>query len=181
MAAHLSLLAQRLPRYCFPTTLANNLFPPNLVHQGGKSCVGCGLENSIRREARHCTLPIIHYGIIASGNLVMKDAIERDRISRDLGGVLCFEMEAAGLMNNFPCLVIRGISDYADSHKNDGWQRYAAATAAAFTKELLNNLAPASVAETPTIAQAMDDLSLQLARTTVVAQYIEQEVDRKSC
>ncbi|CAN9403213.1 unnamed protein product [Alternaria alternata] len=51
--------------------------------------------------------------------------------SAELGGVLCFEMEAAGLMNSFPCLVIRGICDYADSHKNKRWQPYAAATAAA--------------------------------------------------
>ena len=46
-------------------------------------------------------------------------------------------MEAAGLMDSFPCLVIRGICDYADSHKNKRWQPYAAATAAAFAKELL--------------------------------------------
>lgn len=46
-------------------------------------------------------------------------------------------MEAAGLMNDFPCLVIRGICDYGDSHKNDRWQRYAAATAAAYAKEFL--------------------------------------------
>ena len=46
-------------------------------------------------------------------------------------------MEAAGLMNNFPCLVVRCICDYADSHKSDRWQRYAAATAAAYAKELL--------------------------------------------
>jgi hypothetical protein len=47
-------------------------------------------------------------------------------------------MEAAGLMNDFPCLVIRGICDYADSHKNDCWQRYAAAAAAACAKEILH-------------------------------------------
>jgi len=46
-------------------------------------------------------------------------------------------MEAAGLMNSFPCIVIREICDYADSHKNDRWQLYAAATAAAYAKELL--------------------------------------------
>lgn len=40
-------------------------------------------------------------------------------------------------MDDFPCLVIRGICDYADSHKNDRWQPYAAATAAAYAKELL--------------------------------------------
>jgi hypothetical protein len=47
-------------------------------------------------------------------------------------------MEAAGLMDNFPCLVIRGIHNYADSHKNERWQPYAAATAAAYAKELLS-------------------------------------------
>ncbi|KAI5461548.1 hypothetical protein BGZ63DRAFT_386070 [Mariannaea sp. PMI_226] len=50
---------------------------------------------------------------------------------------MCVEMEAAGLMDHFPCLVIRGICDYADSHKNNRWQRYASATAAAFAVELL--------------------------------------------
>ena len=40
-------------------------------------------------------------------------------------------------MDTFPCVVIRGICDYADSHKNKIWQPYAAATAAAYAKELL--------------------------------------------
>jgi nucleoside phosphorylase len=52
--------------------------------------------------------------------------------------VLCVEMEVAGLMDEFPCLVIRGICDYADSHKNKRWQPYAAATAATYAKELLS-------------------------------------------
>jgi nucleoside phosphorylase len=66
----------------------------------------------------------------------MKHGITRDKIAKE-EGVICFEMEAAGLMDNFPCLVIRGICDYADSHKNKIWQPYAAATAAAFARELL--------------------------------------------
>ncbi|GFF25367.1 isoform 2 of ankyrin repeat domain-containing protein 50 [Aspergillus udagawae] len=52
-------------------------------------------------------------------------------------GALCFEMEAAGLMLDFPCIVIRGICDYSDSHKNKQWQGYAALAAAAYAKELL--------------------------------------------
>jgi hypothetical protein len=56
-------------------------------------------------------------------------------------------MEAAGLMNSsFPCLVIRGISDYADSHKNDTWQDYAAATSARYAKEFLSQV-PREVVE----------------------------------
>jgi hypothetical protein len=47
-------------------------------------------------------------------------------------------MEAAGLMNHFPCLVTRGICDYADSHKNKQWQGYAALAAAVYSKELLS-------------------------------------------
>ena len=50
---------------------------------------------------------------------------------------LCFEMEAAGVLNNLPCLVIQGVRDYADGHKTLGWQRYAAMTAAAHAKEIL--------------------------------------------
>jgi nucleoside phosphorylase len=65
----------------------------------------------------------------------MKNALERDSLA-ERDKVICFEMEAAGLMDNFPCLVIRGICDYADSHKNKKWQPYAAAVAAAYAKKL---------------------------------------------
>jgi nucleoside phosphorylase len=51
---------------------------------------------------------------------------------------LCFEMEAAGIMDQLPCLVIRGICDYCDSHKSNEWQGYAALTAAAYSKALLS-------------------------------------------
>ena len=80
--------------------------------------------------------PAVHYGLIASANTLLKDAFIRDQLIKK-HDALCFEMEAAGLMDNFPCIVIRGISDYADSHKHDQWQGYAAATAAAYAKELL--------------------------------------------
>ncbi|KAF4869282.1 hypothetical protein CGCSCA1_v011483 [Colletotrichum siamense] len=80
--------------------------------------------------------PAVHYGLIASANQLMKDATIRDKLATSKG-VLCFEMEAAGLMNHFPCLVIRGICDYSDSHKNKNWQGYAAMTAAAYAKTLL--------------------------------------------
>ncbi|KAI2470180.1 TPR-like protein [Annulohypoxylon bovei var. microspora] len=88
----------------------------------------------------------IHYGLVASGNQVIKSGRMRDLISSRLGGVLCFEMEAAGLMNELPCVVIRGICDYADAHKNKEWQEYAAAVAAAYTKELITAL-PVAVLE----------------------------------
>ncbi|KAE8149064.1 purine and uridine phosphorylase [Aspergillus avenaceus] len=80
----------------------------------------------------------VHYGLIASGNQIIENVKTRDRLNKAFGGnVLCIEMGAAGLTSHFPCLVIRGICDYADSSIDRGWQEYAAATAAATAKELL--------------------------------------------
>ncbi|KAB8211568.1 hypothetical protein BDV34DRAFT_219523 [Aspergillus parasiticus] len=81
--------------------------------------------------------PFIYYGLIASGDQVMKDSETRDRLAQR-HGILCFEMEAAGLMDDLPTLVIRGICDYCDSHKQKDWQGYAALTAAAYAKLLLS-------------------------------------------
>ncbi|KAF3921785.1 hypothetical protein AA313_de0202529 [Arthrobotrys entomopaga] len=115
------------------------LFKPTYNHvEGEKTCDKCDKSGIEDRDPRQDDDVVIHYGTIASGNRVIKNARERDRLSFKFGGVFCFEMEAAGLMNSFPCLVIRGICDYADSHKHKNWQPYAAAAAAAYTKELLS-------------------------------------------
>ncbi|CAH0028940.1 unnamed protein product [Clonostachys rhizophaga] len=101
-----------------------------------RTCDECDESRLQPRYERPTEEPHIHYGAIASGNQVVKDASIRDQIARDLD-VICFEMEAAGLMDTLPCLIIRGICDYSDSHKSKEWQRYAAATAAAYARELL--------------------------------------------
>ncbi|KIL95675.1 hypothetical protein FAVG1_00413 [Fusarium avenaceum] len=101
------------------------------------NCNHCDETRLVKREKRNSKYPVIHYGSIASGNRVMKDAMTRDQIAKELD-IQCFEMEAAGLMDHFPCLVIRGICDYSDSHKNKHWQGYAAVAAAAYAKELLS-------------------------------------------
>jgi nucleoside phosphorylase len=108
-----------------------------------ESCKLCDKKKVVKRKPRDMR---VHYGLIASGNQVIKDAKFRDKLNKDLGGhVLCVEMEAAGIMNNFPCIIIRGICDYSDSHKNKAWQEHAAATAAAFAKELLTYVQPSDV------------------------------------
>ncbi|OCL00089.1 putative kinesin [Cenococcum geophilum 1.58] len=130
------------------------LFEATYNHIGGATCEQCSREKEVKRTPRVGQGVAIHYGTIASGNQVIKDAITRDRISKELGGVMCFEMEAAGLMNNLPCLVIRGICDYADSHKNKKWQPYAAATAAACAKEILSVIPATEVVTTRTVDEA---------------------------
>ncbi|CAI7580523.1 unnamed protein product [Penicillium viridicatum] len=119
-------------------------------------CIHCDQTKVVRRKPRDMR---VHYGLIASGNRVVKDAQFRDEINKNLGGkVLCFEMEAAGLMNDFPCLVIRGICDYADAHKNKEWQEHAAAVAAAFSKELLMFVPAQEVEQMPAIKQFKEQL-----------------------
>ncbi|KAF5694501.1 ankyrin protein [Fusarium denticulatum] len=99
----------------------------------------------------------VHYGTIASGNTLMKDAAKRDELaSRE--DILCFEMEAAGLMDGFRCLVIRGICDYSDSHKNDQWQGYAAMTAAVYAKQILGIILPGAVTREETIVSKIDEV-----------------------
>ncbi|CAG8256821.1 unnamed protein product [Penicillium olsonii] len=110
------------------------------------SCDACPSEWEVVREAREDDLPRAHYGLIASGNSVIKDARSRQKLGEEIGA-LCFEMEAAGLMLDFPCIVIRGICDYSDSHKNKQWQGYAALVAASYAKELLGNLPHSQVTQ----------------------------------
>lgn len=131
-------------KYKRPDSITDRLFLPEVIHKpGGSSCDICAKDPSklVLRGERVGDEDgiIIHYGLIASGNQLMKDASIRDKLATATD-VLCFEMEAAGLMNNFPCLVIRGICDYSDSHKNNEWQGYAAMVAAAYAKDLLQRI-----------------------------------------
>ena len=126
----------------------DRLFQAEHDHIGsGNTCDQCNTNKLVNRPARDTDNPILHYGLIASGNQVMKHGRTRDRLAQE-SNILCFEMEAAGLMDKFPCLIIRGICDYADSHKNKQWQSYAAATAAAYAKELLDVMPAAQVIST---------------------------------
>ncbi|EXF74490.1 pfs domain-containing protein [Colletotrichum fioriniae PJ7] len=125
-----------------------------------ETCVHCNPEDELTRDNRPDTDPEIHYGAIASGNSIVKDSISRDQILQKLETkCLCFEMEAAGLMNDFPCLVIRGVCDYADSHKNDRWQNYAAIVAAAYAKELLLVMEATNVVQTKEIGEIIGIVS----------------------
>lgn len=131
---------KRIPGYVHQGSENDRLFASTYDHIAWETdCNNCEVEQEVKRIQRESTDPEIHYGVIASGNAVLKDATARDELVDIVGNeCLCVEMEAAGLMDQFPCLVIRGVCDYADSHKNDQWQRYASATAAAYAKELLS-------------------------------------------
>jgi nucleoside phosphorylase len=133
--------AVKLPHYARPRQ-QDRLFRSNYSHpEPSKSCDDWDQTKLVPRDARQNLGPVIHSGQIASGNQVIKDACTRDSLSEGLG-CICFEMEAAGIMSSSPYLVIRGICDYSDSHKNKEWQEYAALTAAAYAKDLLLTMPP---------------------------------------
>ncbi|KAM0418299.1 hypothetical protein ACHAPD_004658 [Fusarium lateritium] len=83
-------------------------------------------------------LPMIHFGKFGSGDSAVKSGEYRDQLATT-HDVVGFEMESAGVWELFPTVVIRGVSNYADCHKNGNWQVFAAASAAACTKAFLKH------------------------------------------
>jgi len=154
----LNMMVEKYPvmeeDYSFPGAENDKLYVAAYDHPGGDDCERCDAESIEPRPARNVLTPKVHYGNIASGNQVMKHGGTRDRIANE-ESVICFEMEAAGLMDEFPCLVIRGICDYADSHKNKKWQPYAAATTAAYARILLGFIDPQGVKDTPSMQSVL--------------------------
>jgi len=146
IAKHTKLMDD-MPDYRRP--VEDRLYRADYPHKGGKNCEDCKADGLEDRPARSTIREVtVHYGVIASSNSVIKNPKTRDKYAQELN-ILCFEMEAAGLANNFRCLVIRGICDYSDSHKNDEWHKYAALTAAAYAREVLYMLKPEKVSGMP--------------------------------
>jgi nucleoside phosphorylase len=129
----------------YPGAAQDKLFEATYRYaRDGMSCEECACDGKLVPRARleqGDGQPAVHFGLIASGDTVMKSGKGRDDIARE-AGVLGFEMEGAGVWDIFPCVVIKGACDYADSHKNKAWQRYAAATATACMKAFLGYWVP---------------------------------------
>ncbi|KAL4862434.1 hypothetical protein BDV12DRAFT_207213 [Aspergillus spectabilis] len=157
---------KRLKRkYAEPPFKTDQLFESQFAHPNSEASCGefCDSSKLIQRPKRtdEEDNPVIHYGLIASGNRVIKDAIFRDKLAAEQD-ILCFEMEAAGLINHFPCLVIRGICDYADSHKSKEWQGWAAMAAAAYARDLLYQIIPQRVKAERKASKVLDGIKSQL-------------------
>ncbi|KAF4950439.1 hypothetical protein FSARC_13197 [Fusarium sarcochroum] len=135
----------------YPGTIKDRLFEASYNHlDDQKSCMQLGCSGELvsrsRLENAEAISPAVHFGLMASGDLVMKSGEDRDRIAA-AEGVIGFEMEGAGVWDSFPCIVVKAACDYADSHKSKDWQRYAAATAAACAKALLSFWVPSPSAD----------------------------------
>ncbi|KAB8237922.1 uncharacterized protein BDW43DRAFT_321109 [Aspergillus alliaceus] len=118
-------LSKIVERFSPPEQHMDFLFHSSYHHATKEdTCGKCDKEQLIKRQPRDTRTPYIHYGLIASGDQVIKDSETRDRLAQQYG-ILCFEMEAAGFMDELPTL-------------QKEWQGYAALTAAAYTKLLLS-------------------------------------------
>lgn len=133
----------------YPGKAVDRAFASNCLHGDMKrSCdeLGCGSRGEIYgrkrlREEDEDPSPLVHFGVVASANRVMRAAKRRDEIAK-ADSAIAFEMEGAGAWRNLPCLVIKGACDYSDGHKHKDWQNYAAVTAAACLKGLLREWMP---------------------------------------
>ncbi|KAL2010912.1 hypothetical protein VTN00DRAFT_3630 [Thermoascus crustaceus] len=134
-----------------PRPSEDRLYMNDYIHKPGCDCLKpqAGLRSRmVQREPREGDLVRMHHGGIGAANKVIKRALLRDRIATK-EDILCFEMEATGVMEALRCLPIRGISDYADGHKNDDWHSYAALAAAVCARELLRSISAQSVSQRP--------------------------------
>lgn len=115
MTRFIQAAADRNPRWAkssiYSKRSSDRLFKSGYHHVGNiQDCSQSILDAEIVRSERDEQGPILHYGIIASGNSIVKYPEVRERIAMLDEHCICIEMEAAGLLNKLPCMVIRGIS-----------------------------------------------------------------------
>ncbi|KAF4332958.1 hypothetical protein FBEOM_13231 [Fusarium beomiforme] len=169
---------KRRARYHYPGAEKDILYSPEYSHKHRHSCsvctsdsyvfcegaakapcteVGCEPTKVLRREREEYLpegadfIPEIFIGCVGSGNSVIESGLDRDQIAAR-HHLIAFEMEGAGVWDEIPTIVIKGICDYADSHKNKAWQDFAAATAASVAKAILGRY-PASNVQQPLAPQ----------------------------
>ncbi|KAL6695088.1 nucleoside phosphorylase domain-containing protein [Trichoderma pleuroticola] len=174
---------RRRARYQYPGVTHDTLFASDYIHQHrlepcdtcgnmdklGEICesasrascadLGCDEARLVKREVFDVSYGgfNIFIGRIGSGNTVMRSAKDRDRIA-SLHNLVAFEMEGAGAWDEVPCLMVKGVCDYADSHKNKQWQDFAAATAACVMKAILDRYVVAEGAQGAATAQTNSEI-----------------------
>ncbi|OAL49744.1 hypothetical protein IQ07DRAFT_644884 [Pyrenochaeta sp. DS3sAY3a] len=156
------------------------LFQAGYDHKEGSTCANsCNHERQVPRATRDNFDPVVHHGTIVSSDWDMSSGFIRDTLSEKLGNVHCFDVTTAALVN-YPSLVVRGISDYADSHKSSSWRPYAAATAAACAKDILSLIPAAASGDLGGIAteKIYAEAFIQQKETKSAHERIELKLDQ---
>ena len=179
MPRYISEIVQKDPvNFAHPGPEQDVLFEPNYDHATiepeESGCSHCDPDRIRSRQPREVQDPKVHYGLIASCHHLPRHGATRDNFAHK-HGILCFETEAIGLRDAAQYLVIRGICDYADSHRSELWHPYAAAAAAAYAKEVLSFI-PTVSKTTPLAANSYAEAAPVLDALLLT----RPEVDRKS-
>jgi nucleoside phosphorylase len=179
MPQYISEIVQKDPvTFAHPGPEQDVLFEPNYDHATIESeesgCSHCDPDSIQSRQPREDQNPIVHYGLVASSHHLTRHGATQDKFAHK-HGILCLETEATGLKNAAQYLVIRGICDYADSHRSELWHAYAAAAAAAYAKEILSFI--------PAVSKSIPLATNSYAEAAPVLDALlltRPEVDRKS-
>lgn len=84
--------------------------------------------------------PSIFIGRFGSGDTSFSAGIDRDRIAQK-HNIIAFETEGAGVWDELPCIIVKGVSTYGDGHEmgdSEAWKDFAAATAACTARGLIS-------------------------------------------
>ncbi|KAM0189337.1 hypothetical protein ACHAPI_010103 [Fusarium lateritium] len=144
------------------------------IQPGEEGCNHCDHGKIQFRQPREGQDPIVHHGVIASSPRLMGHGATRDKFAND-HGILCFDTEAPELRDAAHYLIIRGICDYADSHRSEIWHAYAAAASAAYAKEVISFI--------PTVSKTIPLATSSYTEAAPVLDALlltRPEVDRKS-
>jgi hypothetical protein len=93
-------------------------------------------------------MPQVHYGVIGSADVLMRDEDFRDRLAHQFPDMLAAEMEGSGLAASTAAVdrtwfMVRGVADYGETTgKDDVWHEYASYAAAAYVRALLEAAPP---------------------------------------
>jgi nucleoside phosphorylase len=90
-------------------------------------------QNGKRQEVNATVVIHSHTTVLYLGMLLSRTDETMEQLGLETGA-LWVEMEAAGLMIDFPCIIILGVCDYADTHMHKQFQEYAALAAASYAR-----------------------------------------------
>ncbi len=155
--------------YRYPGAVRDRLFPADYLHEHrlAAPCPTCAKPRGACEASRRQTCDVLQcdnvrlvsrrrlegrldpdaappplrvvFGRVGSGNTVLKSGEDRDKLAEE-HDLDAFDMEAAGMWDELPCVVIKAVCDYTDSHKSKEWQDYAAGAAASAATAFLQRL-----------------------------------------
>ncbi|WZH49579.1 ankyrin repeat protein [Fusarium acuminatum] len=179
MRRYMSELVQKsAATFAYPGPEQDVLFESSYDHAttepGDNSCIHCDQGKIQFRQPRELQDPVVHHGAIASSRHLMCHGATRDKFAKD-HGILCFDTKVPELRDSVHYLIIRGICDYADSHRSEIWHAYAAAASAAYAKEVISFI-PAVSKTIPLATSSYTEAAPVLDALLLT----RPEVDRKS-